>query len=149
NSSKSNEVKVTLPADGQSSMNLQPAPGAGKATYIGSSTTSTNCANYGADPNLKVGSDASDVYRSLVRFDLHALPANAGNISAKLNLIDLNQNTQSLTLHAYPVTASWDEGTGLASTPTCTGDGATWYERTGGVSWTAQGGDFDSQTASS
>src|SRR5262249_47874540 len=36
-----------------------------------------------------------------------------------------------------------------ASTPTCTGDGATWYERTGGVSWTAQGGDFDSQTASS
>src|SRR5262249_53552832 len=81
-----------------------------------------------------------------VKFDLSALPANASNIGAKLNLWDLGQNTQSLPLHAYPVTASWDEGTGLSSAPSCTGDGATWYERTGGVQWTVPGGDFDSQT---
>jgi RHS repeat-associated protein len=145
NSSKSNEVKVTLPADGQSSMTLQ----SGSATFIGYSTTSTNCANYGADQSLKVGSDSSDIYRSLIRFDLHALPANASSISAKLNVADNHNNTQTLTLHAYPVTASWDDGTGLTSAPTCTGDGATWYERTGGVTWSSQGGDFDSQTASS
>ena len=95
NSSKSNEVKVTLPANGQSSMSLQSRPGSGKATFIAYSTTTTNCANYGADPNLNVGSDSSHVYRALIGFDLHALPTNAGNISAKLNLWDFNQNFQN------------------------------------------------------
>jgi len=152
NSSKSNEVKVTLPADGQSSMTLQPGPGSGKATFIGYSTTSTNCANYGADPNLMVGSDTTHIYRSLLIFNLQQVPSNASNINAHLNLWDYSTYANGYgygpTLHAYPVTASWDEGTGLASTPTCTGDGATWYERTGGVQWSVPGGDFDSQTAS-
>jgi len=34
NSSKSNEIKGTLPADGPSSISLQPGPGQGKATFM-------------------------------------------------------------------------------------------------------------------
>ena len=54
-----------------------------------------------------------------------------------------------MTLHAYPLTSSWDEGTGVSNPATCPGDGATWYETTGGHSWSSQGGDFDASTASS
>src|SRR5215471_5756832 len=149
NSSKSNEVKVTLPADGQSSVSLQPGPGQDKATFMYLYDKGINCANYGADQLLQAGADSTGVYRSLLRFDLPQIPGNATNVSAKLNLVHFLENNVNLTFHAYPLTSSWGEGTGIRSPATCTGDGATWYERTGGVQWTTPGGDFDSSTASS
>ncbi|HKA11665.1 MAG TPA: DNRLRE domain-containing protein, partial [Candidatus Dormibacteraeota bacterium] len=149
NSSKSNEVKVTMPADGQSSVSLQPGPGQGKATFMYLFNGFVNCANYGADQNLLAGADSSGLYRSLLQFNLPQIPSTASNVSAKLNVLHFLENTVNMTLHAYPVTSSWEEGTGVTSPAACTGNGATWYERTGGVMWNSQGGDFDSSTASS
>src|SRR5262252_1192856 len=149
NSSKSNEVKVTLPADGQSSISLQLGPGQGKATFMYLFNGFVNCANYGADQNLLVGADSSGVYRSLLQFNLPQIPSSASNVSAKLNVLHFLENTVNMTLHTYPVTSSWEEGTGVTSPAACTGNGATWYERTGGVMWNSPGGDYDSSTASS
>src|SRR5499427_1071902 len=149
NSSKSNEIKVTLPADGQSSISLQLGPGQGKATFMYLFNGFVNCANYGADQNLLVGADSSGVYRSLLQFNLPQIPSSASNVSARLNVLHFLENTVNMTLHAYPVTSSWEEGTGVTSPAACTGNGATWYERTGGVMWNSPGGDFDAGTASS
>jgi RHS repeat-associated protein len=149
NSSKSAEVKVTLPADGQSSFTLQLGGGQGQATFMYLANGVINCANYGADPSLFVGADSTGVYRGLVQFNLPQIPSGVANVSAKLSVLHLLENTVNMTLHAYPVTSSWQEGSGLTSPATCTGDGATWYERTGGVMWAAPGGDYDSSTASS
>jgi RHS repeat-associated protein len=149
NSSKSNEVKVALPADGQSSVSLRPGPGQDRATFMYLYDKAVNCANYGADQFLEVGADSTGVLRSLVQFNLPQIPSGATNLSARLNLVHFLENNVNLTFHAYPVTSSWDEGTGTRSPATCTGDGATWYERTGGVQWSTPGGDFDSSTASS
>jgi RHS repeat-associated protein len=143
NTSKSNEIKVTLPADGQSSITLPATGNYGDDTYIDSNG---GCDNWGLDTHLWVGPSITGPLRSLLRFDLHALPANATNVTANLRFWTLGVGSIPLTLHAYPVTASWSEGTGGGS---CTGDGATWTERTGGVAWTAQGGDFDASTPSS
>src|SRR5262249_28508201 len=149
NTSKSNEIKAALPADGQATMLLQPGPSDGKATFIEYFTGATNCSNYGADQNLWAGSDASHTDRSLVQFNLQQIPTNASNVSATLGLWHLQQNPRAIGLHAYPITRSWSEGTGTSSPPTCTRDGATWYETTGGSGWNAPGGDFDATTASS
>jgi YD repeat-containing protein len=145
NRSKSNEVKVTLPADGQSSISL----GQSKATFMYFYDKGINCADYGADQFLAAGADSTGVYRSLLQFDLSQIPAGVTNVSAHLNVLHFLENSVNLTFHAYPVTSSWEEGTGTRSPATCTGDGATWYERTGGVHWNTQGGDYDSSTASS
>ena len=119
NSSKSNEVRVTLPADGHASMTLQPGPADGAATDIQYYTGYVNCANYGASPDLWIGSDASDVFRTLDQFNLAAIlaaiPAGATGISAQLSLWQLYGNTNALTLQAYPVTSSWKEGSGTAT----------------------------------
>jgi hypothetical protein len=102
----------------------------------------------------RIGSSADSVYRPLLQFDLHQVPTNASIVSAQLNLYHWNRAYSSgtsapLSLHAYPLTASWNEGTGTDSPATCTGNGATWYETTGGSKWVTQGGDFDASTASS
>ena len=149
NSSKSNEVKVTLPADGQSSVSLQLGPGQGKATFMYLFNKFVNCANYGADQNLLAGADSTGIYRSLLQFNLPQIPSTVTNVSARLNVLHFLENTFNMTLHAYPVTSSWEEGTGLTSPAACTGNGVTWYERTGGVMWNSQGGDYDAGTASS
>jgi RHS repeat-associated protein len=155
NTSKSNEIKVTLPADGQATMFLQPGPSdGGKDTGIYFFTGTTNCANYGAAGETYIGSASDAVYRDLFQFDLHQVPTNASIVSAQLNLYHWNRayssgTSASMSLHAYPVTGSWNEGTGTDSPPTCTEDGATWYETTGGANWAAQGGDYDASTSSS
>jgi TGF-beta propeptide len=106
NSSKSNEVKVTLPADGQSSVSLQPGPGQDRATFMYLFDRFVNCANYGADQFLAAGADSSGVYRSLLRFDLPQIPSTATNVSAKLNVLHFFENSIDMTFHAYPVTSS-------------------------------------------
>ena len=148
NSSKSNEVKVTLPADGQSSVSLRLGPGQGQATFMYLYDKFVNCANYGADKFLAAGADSTGVYRSLLQFVLPQIPSTATNVSASLSVLHFLENSVDMTLHTYPVTSSWNEGTGTTSPATCTGDGATWYKRTGGVPWASQGGDFDAGTAS-
>jgi len=128
NSSKSNEVRISLPADGLANIALEPGASDGPAAYVSYYTGFVNCANYGSDPNLWVGSDASDVFRTLLQFNLASVPAGATGISAQLGLWQLYSNANAQTVQAFPVTSSWKEGSGAG---TCTGDGATWYATRG------------------
>src|SRR5258708_27604895 len=66
NSSKSNEIKVTLPADGQSPITLPLAPHHAKPTFMYYYSGCVNCANYGADQYLLPGADSTGIYRSLL-----------------------------------------------------------------------------------
>src|SRR5258708_13813257 len=84
NSSKSNEIKVTLPADGQSSISLPLGPGQGKATFMYYYSGFVNCANYGPDQYLLAGADSTGIYRSLLRFNRPQIPSTPTNISASL-----------------------------------------------------------------
>jgi RHS repeat-associated protein len=146
NSSASNEETVSLPADGLATKALQPDPTAGESTYLFYYTGYQNCANYGAKPDLRAGTSSTDIYRSLVSFDLRDVPSGATISNATLSLFENYAPTIGMTVEAHRVTGGWTEGTGQA---TCTGDGATWYERQGGVPWTANGGDVDPTVLSS
>jgi len=145
NSSKSNEVAVTLPSDGNATKLLQPGPATGKDTFVYGVTG--NCANYGADQDLWVGADKYGVLRSFLQFDLRDIPTSATINSATLSLFHNYGASSSMTLRAYRVTHAWNEGTGITNPAACTGDGATWYESNGGTTWTNQGGDYDSSTS--
>jgi len=142
----SNERRVTLPADGQGQLTLQPLPGDGKATYMsyGSGIT-TACYpyyNYGGATSLRVGTATNTViHRPLLRFDLRRIPVGAAVSSATLTL---SYNATSATpgqINAYRVTRDWAEGTaGYPST--CNGTGADWREARAGVAWSTAGGDY-------
>jgi hypothetical protein len=77
-------------------------------------STSPN-ANFGGTPLLRVG----NALRSLLRFDLSALPVGATVTSAVLYL-NLDSNGAGLLTGAYQITADWAEGT------------ATWANTGGG-----------------
>jgi len=143
NTSKSNEVSVTLPADGQASTILQPGPGSSRDTYLYYSTTVVNCVNYGASPNLWIGTGPTAIWRPLIRFNLNGIPTGSTIKQATVSMWHPYNADLAETIHAYRVTRDWSEGSGTDNPPQCTGDGATWYETTGGVPWTSAGGDFD------
>jgi RHS repeat-associated protein len=150
NSSKSNEVTVSLPADGQATKTLQPDPATAQDAFIYYYSAYTNCANYGADPAIFVGSDTSAIYRGLLRFSLNDIPATATITKATLSVWQEYGTSNAVTLEAHRVTRAWTEGSGIdGSSNPCTGDGATWYDATTGVSWTNQGGDYASAAAAS
>jgi RHS repeat-associated protein len=146
NSTTSNEVTVTLPADGQATKTLQPDPSTAQDAFIYYYSQYVNCANYGADPAIYVGSDTSSIYRGLLRFNLNDIPATATISRATLSVWQEYATPNAVTLEAHRVTRAWTQGSGTGS---CTGDGATWYDATTGVSWTNQGGDDDSTAAAS
>lgn len=147
NSSPSNEQTVSLPADGQASMTIQPDTAAGKATMFSKWTTLTNCANYGADDDLLVGTYSNATWRSLLEFDLRQIPTGAPIQSATMSLWHPFSVSTSATINAHRVTRAWREGT--SATAACSHDGATWYEADGGVNWANQGGDFETTPTAS
>ncbi|HYS33764.1 MAG TPA: Ig-like domain-containing protein, partial [Streptosporangiaceae bacterium] len=146
NSAKSNEVTVTLPADGQATKMLQPDPSAAQDAYILYSPGIVNCGNYGTDQYMYVGSNASGVFRGLLRFNLNDIPASATISRATLSLWQEYWASNAVTLEAHRVTRAWTQGSGTANGG-CTGDGATWYDATTGVQWSSQGGDYDPANA--
>lgn len=90
-------------------------------------------------------------YRTLIQFDLSALPANAGILSATFEVncaqvFPLNQYPIVVDLHKMLV--SWDEGNQSGSY----GD-ASWNERKPGTSWGTPGGqsgvDYDATVVAS
>jgi RHS repeat-associated protein len=140
----SQQRTVTLPSDGNAQKTLQPGPADGEATTVMSVANQTSCAVRGAYSHAWVGTNASSVRRTLVRFDLRDVPANATVSDATVSLWESDVLRGSGTVSAHQVTSDWSEGTGIN---TCTGDGASWYDRRAGdVGWTTPGGDF--QTAS-
>src|SRR6266851_163782 len=149
NTSTSNEVTVTLPADGLATKTLQPGPSDAQDTFIYDASGMVNCANYGADPAIYVGSDTSSVLRGLLRFSLNDIPAAAAISKATLSVWQEYGTSAAVTLEAHRVTRAWTQGTGTNASPQCTGDGATWYDAATGVSWDGQGGDYDGTAAAS
>lgn len=146
NSSPSNGRSVTLPPDGQATKLLQPDAAGGKATSFSYWTTLDNCANYGVDNDLSVGTYTDATWRSAVSFDVSDIPTGSSVTSATLSLWQQYAADAAMTVDVHRATRAWKEGTGLAD---CTGDGATWYQTDGGVDWTNAGGDFAATPAAS
>ncbi len=149
NSAKSNEVSVTLPADGQATKTLQPGPDTAQDTFVYYASGQVNCATYGADGWMYVGSDTSATYRGLLRFSLNDIPPTATISNATLSLWQSYPTGNAVTLEAHQATRAWTEGTGVNDNAQCTGDGATWYDATTGVNWDGQGGDYVGTAAAS
>jgi RHS repeat-associated protein len=146
NGYETNARTVTMPADGQARKLLRPDSKAGLDTYVTQRSDLVECVNRGALDRLKVGTDAVSIWRSLLSFDFSDIAPTATLTDATLSLWHPNTTTASLTVRAHRSTANWQEGSGSSS---CTGDGATWYETTGGVRWAQDGGDFDPAVAAS
>ncbi len=140
NSVPSQQVQVTLPADGQATKLLQPDPDAGKDTklfYQYFASGNIQCGTYGTEDWLRIGStDSTQQWHSLIRFDLNDIPAGASITSATMSLWKIVSNAAA-TIGAYRVTRDWVEGTYGCF------NGATWYTAANGVNWTANGGDYD------
>lgn len=145
---------VTLPADGQTTTSLMLTSANSQATYLENDSTTTDCSNYGGTDSMLVGADgdssSSTTYRPILSFDLRGIPATATVTNATLKLYgDMMPPTRTVNVEAHRVTGAWKQGTGgtAAATTTCTGDGATWFESDGGVTWHKPGGDFDPAVA--
>jgi RHS repeat-associated protein len=149
NSAKSNEVSVSLPADGQATKTLQPGPDTAQDTFMNYAAGQVNCDTYGADGWIYVGSDTSAVYRGLLRFSLNDIPPTATISNATLSVWQSYPTGNAVTLEAHQATRAWTEGTGINDNAQCTGDGATWYDASTGVNWDAQGGDYVATAAAS
>jgi spore coat protein A len=88
------------------------------------------------------------IRRSLVRFDLAAIPAGSTVTSATLTLYNV-QATNATDVAVHRVAAGWGEGSSVATgnedagAPATTGD-ATWIHRFyPSTNWSLAGGDFD------
>jgi hypothetical protein len=145
NTSPSNELAAVLPpldefGRGQAEKRLQPAGDRGAAVSITYLADRINCANYGASETLPLGSTAQSISRALVSFGLKDVPT--GSL-VKSATVSLYQGSGALatagTIELHRLSRGWREGSGQG---TCTGDGATWYDTEGGVSWSTAGGDF-------
>jgi hypothetical protein len=103
--------------------------------------------NLGGSENLETfWGDVAERRRSLLRWDVSALPAHAVIGSATVELYRYGgaaQNAMPLALHW--VTRDWIEGTGVAFDPPpgYSADGATWNQAGPGAAWMTAGGDFD------
>ncbi|MDQ1699758.1 MAG: hypothetical protein QOG34_1621, partial [Frankiaceae bacterium] len=151
NGRPSNIATVTLPADGYAKRIISLGGGLGDATYVSDANVLASCANFGADESLFVsGSEVRE--RSLLRFPINDLPANADVANATLSVFMSDRPAVSETIGAHRVTSDWRAGTGSvdpqSDVVSCPGGGATWNSRSGQDSWGAPGGDFDSTPTS-
>jgi hypothetical protein len=104
-------------------------------------------ANLGGAENLEVFfGEGEEHRRSLVRWDLSALPDDAVVAAATVALYRYEGGAEdAMQVALYRVTNSWTEGTGwdLWSDPSYVPDGATWALASPGTAWTTPGGDYD------
>ncbi len=125
----SNEQRVTLPADGQATLTLQPGPAAGEATYMAyGSAITTTCypyLNYGGATNLRIGSATNTVvHRPLLRFDLRRIPPGAQVSSAMMTLWYGANSAAPGEVDVYRATRAWEEGKAVYP-GSCDGSGRT------------------------
>ena len=103
-------------------------------------------ANLGGAENLETFFGEAEYRRSLMRWDLSALPGDATINGAAVELYRYEGDAaSSMQLALYRVTRDWAEGTGwdLWPGPSYVPDGATWTLASPGTAWTTPGGDFD------
>jgi RHS repeat-associated protein len=144
NSGVSNERRVTLPGPGNSNKTLQPVPLEGKATYV--DNAGAQCTNHGAESDIWLSADLTAVRRGLLHFDLRDIPATASINGARLSVWRPFHAGVNAVVDAYRVTSAWEEGSGSDA---CTGNGASWAETEGGVSWSSPGVDYDATVVKS
>ncbi len=123
---------VTIPTDGTLITTVFRQWSSPADSYAGVQDTYLDlyhpAANFGGAGTTKVHSGADARERTLIRFDLTAIPANATVTRATLNLFCWYRSIQSsVTAHAYPVLVPWSESE------------ATWNERSAGVPWNSAG----------
>jgi RHS repeat-associated protein len=104
---------------------LQPDETTSSDTFIESGGSSGT--NFGVDPSLMIG-NATATSRTLIKFNLSSLPANATITSAVLTLtVKSDSSSNDRTLYAYRLLKNWAEA------------GATWNKYDGTNSWTTGG----------
>ncbi len=127
----SNEVQAVLPAAGQATVTVQPGyiSSSAKGAHIASGAPTTN---YGNSQSLVIGSAGGSNTRTLLQFDMRAIPTGVTVSSAEIQLYAL-QATSASVVNAHRLAAEWWEG------------GATWNQRDNntGLNWSTAGGDFD------
>lgn len=127
---------LNLTPDDPAFSETQQPNGAGKDTWI--SSTSTN-ENNGANDILRVKSTSGD-NRILLQFDLSNIPSNAIITNATVTLYrESGSDNGAENISLYRLTRYWDEGTGVIQQ---SGDGATWSNATNTTAWTTAGGDY-------
>ncbi|MEK7784775.1 MAG: DNRLRE domain-containing protein, partial [Chloroflexota bacterium] len=125
-----NTPTPTATPSNDNTLTLQPNGTAGVDTRLASNLPN---ANYGTDDKLYVGesNQNSSVHRSLLRFDLSGIPANATITSATLSLwLTDDYSDNARTFSAYRVKRTWTE------------DGATWNAAASGSNWNTAGLDL-------
>ncbi|WP_107852715.1 DNRLRE domain-containing protein [Oceanimonas marisflavi] len=101
--------------------------------------------NYG-NYELQVSGLPSWTRRSLLQFDLSALPGGVRLLGAELQLYQLNSLSLGGNLSAHRVTRGWVEGSGQG---TGSPDGATWNTHNGNNGWSSPGGDHQAAPVAS
>ena len=120
---------ATPQSAGQTCTVLQPGPAAAFDAYIKQDSPDSRL---GGDNELRVKTESGKLNRSLLRFDLSTIPADAIVTSATLSLWVKEVKDGNVTISARQVTASWNEAE------------VTWKARdkAANLLWTAQGGDY-------
>ncbi len=126
---------------------LQPYPGIGRDTYLGSGQ---NTWNHGAEASMRAGDEAAGglgTLRTTLAFDLSTIPAGSTINSATMSLYQAGQaDTSTPTLDVHYLTRDWVQGSGSGS---ATGDGATWLSYDGTGLWATAGGDYAATASAS
>ncbi len=144
----------SMPPSGQHTVAFQqgvsPDPSyAGTADVILASDANPN-ANLGGAENLETFyGEGEEHRRSLIRWDLSALPPNTTIDAASVELYRYDGDAANTTqLALYRVSRDWSEGTGSDFWPDLNyvPDGVTWTLTSLGTAWTTPGGDFDAAT---
>jgi hypothetical protein len=94
--------------------------------------------NYGSCDKLYL--NGTPKQRSLLKFNISSIPANAEIVSAKLNMSKIGGSSDGYIINAHRITNSWTEGTGSCNGTTGT---ANYNQRSAGVNWITAGGDFN------
>ncbi|MBX2998999.1 MAG: DNRLRE domain-containing protein [Caldilineaceae bacterium] len=115
---------------------LQPGPTPGKDSYIRQDNQDEK---RGGDTELRVKSETGKLNRTLLEFDLSAIPANATVSSAVLSLYVKEVRDGNMTIATHQITNSWTESE------------VTWKarNRAQNLLWTNLGGDYNAATVSS
>lgn len=116
--------------------------------------------NHGRDPGLEVFalkgelvSASLEVARSLVQFDITELSGKIYNekvipsssVSYVLKMFDMKHGEEiptSFDMFAFPLSRSWDEGTGIDDTDFKDSGWANWMSASSTAAWVATGSDF-------
>ena len=89
--------------------------------------------NYGDSAETWVSSASNDKTRSLLRFNMDAIPVGARILEAAIFLYRQSGSGADQPVSAHRITNSWSEAS------------VTWNERESGTAWDTAGGDFESQ----